>query len=318
MECAGFTVLPDKFDGRFLNEDAVFSAEELQLFSEHYFTKYGMEDYLNMNLASKLHKQQSLASPAFETCKQLNMELQYFHLKATLCKLLESYDRKMLIDKCTSLMVTFISSVTLFDSTFLEELDKCYNTVIILNKMMQYSTWCDYSIVETLIKICDCFEGAELLKQFENQINFTASLNDYLIPAPSSRMIPSESSPYTLMTTKYVHKGSELVVQSIGVIKSLITKVCKMSSSGCQFLAISYTDHETATFYWQTQKKMVTVISNEILNNLEYLFKCGITEIALYPNVIIYTGKDVTNIESFAALYTDSDKHHVSLLQVRM
>ena len=300
LSLAGYTMLPENFeiildDG---SENVVWPSSP------------NKTSFLNMNLSTGSMKRQFLTLPDSKELKDvrefksLNVNIQYLYIIDTLYKLLESYDPRIFVDKCASLMASDIHNITLFSSKFLQQLSQCSNMLIVLKILMCYSTWCDHSVVKKLLESCECSEGLRLLEQFESQINFTLPITHFPILVPSSFMIPSETSDFAVMTTQCVQERSLLSLGHVRVLKSLINKISDVNDTGCQLLAKK---DNPLILFWLVPKSVVSLIGTKVQESYDDLHEVGIIEVAFYPSG---TGGS-TSMWSSSFLFSD-EKRDVS------
>jgi len=300
FESAGFTTIPEA-----LCDDVDSTETESLTLSQFYLDKFGINNFLGMNISIQSERQQFVTLPGYdEVIKKFdpsNVDIQYLYLMDTLCKLLESHDPRVFIDRCASLMASDTHNITLFSDEFIKKLNECGNTAVMLKSIMCYSTWCDHSVLKKLLQgseSCDFSEGLRLLEQFENQIDFTLPIIHFPISVPSSHMIPSESSDCTVMITQCLQEHSLLSLEHIRVVKSLITEITDMNDTCCQFLAKK---DKPFILFWLVPRSVVSFINTKLQDSYDHLYENGITEVAFYPKV---TNSDV-NIWSFDFLFTD-------------
>ena len=249
-----------------------------------------------MNILIKSDKQPFVVLPGYGKVikkfnpSKFNVDVQYLYLMDTLCKLLESHDPRVFIDKCASLMASDTHNITLFSKRFIKQLSEQNNTAIILKNLFCYSSWCDHLVIKKLLEICDFSEGQRLLEQFESQIDFTLPITHFPISVPSSHMIPSESSDYTVMTTQCVQEHSLLSLEHIRVVKSLITGITDMNDTCCQFLAKR---DNPVMLFWLIPRITVSLISTKMQEKYNHLHESGITEILFHP---IIASPNTTNL----------------------
>ena len=258
---------------------------------------------LNMNLSVKIQPTLSDYKEPKEA-ELLDVNIHYLYLIDNLCKLLESCDPGVFIDECFRLIASYNFNITLYSHEALKEFGEYHNVPIILRHLMCYCTWCDFSVVLKLLEICDCLDGVRLLQNFKRMIDFTKPIMEYPISNPDSLMIPSESSPYTVMVTKYELVNSPLSLKHIEVIKSLITEKCEITFISCQFLA---TTNDSQVFHWLIPKSVVPLIVNKVQEHSSYLHKSGIKELCLYP----YITGDNRKTLLITGLSTDSNIENV-------
>ena len=205
--------------------------------------------------------------------------IQYLHLIDELCKLMESCHcaPRVFIDKCTSLMASDMHNIPLFSDKILKDFGEYHNISIMLRYLMCFFTWCDLSVIQELLKSCGYLDGVKLLENFKHQI--IKPFTEYPVPNPHSLMIPSDTSPYTLMATLYEPKHSSLSLRHIEIIKTLITRSCEITSICCQFLA----KNVDQIFYWLIPKSVVPLIVRKAQEKCTYLHKYGIKSMSIFP-----------------------------------
>ena len=245
-----------------------------------------VKDCLKMNLSVKYKIKPLL--PDCKEPKESDVNIYYLYLIDNLCKLMESCDPRVFIDKCSSLMASYNYNITLYSDEILKEFGEYHNVPVMLRHLMCYCTWCDLSVVLKLLEICDCPDGVRLLHNFKHMIDFTKPITEYPISNPDSLMISSASSPYTVMVTKYELVYSPLSLKHIEVIKSLITEKCEITFISCQFLA---TTNDSQVFHWLIPKSVVPLIMDRVQEHSSYLHKSGIKELYIYSCT---TGKLLT------------------------
>ena len=231
--------------------------------------------------------------------KSPDINIQYLCLIDDLCKITESCDPGVFIDKCATLMASYIHNIPLFSDETLKDFREYHNVSVMLRYLMCYFTWCDLSIVLKLLEICDYPDGVRLLQNFKHQIDYTKPITEYPIFNPDSLMISSESSPHTVMTIHYELEHSPLSLKHIEVLKSLVTENCIITFMSCQFLSMSNNNLEA--FHWLVPNSMVLL--SKIVRSFNYLCNNGVKKI-IYPNLAI----EISNYSDVEDLYVeDSD-----------
>ena len=280
------------------NYDITLDGDDGQM--DHSLFSPSLDQYvkgcLNMNLSFKIQP----TLPDYKEPKEFDVNIHYLYLIDNLCKLLESCDPGVFIDRCASLMASYNHNITLYSDEVLKEFGEYHNVPIMLRYLMCYCTWCDLSVVLKLLEICDYPDGVRLLQNFKHMIDFTKPITEYPV---SSLMIPSESSPYTIMVTKYELVNSPLSLNHIEVIKSLITEKCEITFISCQFL----TTNDFQVFHWLIPKSVAPLIMDKFQEHSSYLHKSGIKEFYIYP----YITGDNRKTFLITALPTDSNIENV-------
>ena len=250
---------------------------------------------MNFTFKSKIHR---------SDCKESispDINIQYLHLIDGLCKLMESCDPAVFIDKCASLMASDNHNIALFSYVLLKDFREYDNVSVILRYLMCYFTWYDLSVVQKLLEICDYPDCLKLLEEFKQQIEVTKPITEYPICNPNPLMIPSDTSPFTVMATQCEANYSPLSFKHVEAVKSLITKTCEITSISCQFLT-----NDLQVFYWLIPKTIVPLMASKVQHNCSHLQKSGIMELSIYPTSVFFTGGN-KSLSLFAIFYTDSN-----------
>ena len=298
LQSNGFFNLADDYD--ITRDDDEDDDNDGQM-SIHPFLDQYVKDYLKLNLSVKNKTQ--LLLPDCKESKSPDINIQYLCLIDSLCKLMESCDPGVFIDKCASLMTSYIYNIPLFSDETLKDYDGYHNVSVMLRYLMCYFSWCDLSVVLKLLEICDYPKGVRLLQKFKHQIDFTKPITEYPIFTVDSLMIPSESSPYTVMAIHYELEHFSLSLRNIEMLKSLITEKYEISFISCQFLGIS---NNSQVFHWLIPKSVAALIVSKVRESYNYLLKNGIKKLFIYPIFSI-------EISLFAATVSTDSNADVSI-----
>lgn len=281
LQFGGFLKLPDDYDIA-LDDNEYEDNDDGQVHYSSfypYFYQYVLKDCVKMNLSIK-NKPQPI--PDEKVSKSPDITIQYLCLIDDLCKLTESCDPGVFIDKCATLMASYIHNIPLFSDEVLKNFREYLNVSVLLRYLMCYFTWCDLSVIIKLLEICDYPDGVRLLQKFKHQIDFTMPMMDYPISYPHSLMLPSENSPYTVMVTAYELESSLVSLKHMEVIKSLITEKCEITFISCQFLGIS---DDTQHFHWLIPKSIASFLVINVEKNWTFLNKSGIKNFSIHPHL---------------------------------
>ena len=254
-----------------------------------------IKDCLKMSISVK-NKMQTLfpdnKKPQESTLPDI--DIHYLYLIDYLCKLMESCDPGVFIDKCASLMASYHYNIPLFSDEILKEFSEYHNVPVMLRCLMCYCTWCDLCVILKLLETYDCQDGVKLLQKFKHTIDFTKPITKYPITTTDPPVIVSEKSPYTVMVVKYEPVNFPLSLKHIEMIKSLITEICEITYISCQFLA---TANDFQEFYWLIPKSVALLIVDKIQKNSSYLYKSGIKELLIYPGNNLVSTSDLSTDE---------------------
>ena len=216
-----------------------------------------------------------------------DIDICYLQLFDNLCKLMESCDPGVFIDRCASLMASYNYNIPLFSDELLKELSEYHNVPAMLRYLMCYCTWCDLSIALKLFEIYNHPDGVKLLQKFRHMIDFTKPITEYPVHNPDSLLVPSENSPHTIMVTKYEPVNCPLSLKHIEMIKSLIAEKCVITFISCQFLS---TTNDFQEFYWLIPKSVVPLIADKVKKSNSDLYKSGIKALSFYPGDNLISG----------------------------
>ena len=279
-------ILPDDYDIGHDNDDDYDG--QMDDLSFHPYTHQYIKGCLKMNVLIK-HKIRTLLPDhmKLQGFKLPDVYIHYLCLINNLCKLMESCDPGVFIDKCAILMASYNYNIPLFSDEVLKEFSEYHNVPDMLRYLMCYCTWCDLSVVLKLLEICDYPDGVRMLQKFRHMIDYTKPITEYPDSNPDSLMIPSENSPYTVMVTKYEPVNCLLSLKHIEMIKSLITEKCEITFISCQFLSIA---NDSQKFYWLIPESVVPLIADSIQKSSSDLYKSGIKELSFYPGDNLISG----------------------------
>ena len=279
--------LPDNYDITALDEDDV-NSDSLNSDDQanHSFSHFFLDRYVNsclkMNVSVKKQVQRSLPmqnilSADYNTKILTSTINRYLYVVDNLCKLMESCDPGVFLDKCSSFMASDVHNIPLFSSDFLKELDDYRDVSIMLRYLMCYFTWRDLSIVMELLKIRDFPGGVKLLQKFSDLVKFTEPAN-YHVFIPESLMVPSRSSTYTLMVN-----FTEIIFNAwdIEMIKLEICRICEITFIACHFLGTPYYNSKVF-LYWLIPKSVALLILSKAQQNWKHLYNCRIRKLSIY------------------------------------
>ena len=241
-----------------------------------YLDQY-VKDCLKMNLSIKSIMQPVL--PDHKEIKLPDVNIQYLCLIDDLCKLMESCDPGVFIDKCGSLMASYNLNITLFSDEVLKDFSEYDNASIMMRYLMCYCSWCDLSIVLKLLEICDYPDGIRLLQKFKHMVDFSKSFTEHPISFPNSLLIPSDASHFAVMVTIYEPEFFPISLKHVEVIKPLLTEKCEITFISCQLLGVAI---DSQTFHWLIPKSLAPFIASKIQENYDYFQRNGIKRSFIY------------------------------------
>ena len=215
--------------------------------------------------------------------------LKYLDLYDNVVQLLQSVHPRMLIDAVSQFVAidTYDTCVKQFSAEYMKQLSDCSNSVEVLVKLFPYSNCYDHSIMRELLEECNCSKGVQLLDEFDSRIDLMQPITDFPMFVPSTLMIPSDTSYYTVMAIKHKQEMSSLKLCHIGEIKSKLVQMCNLTKYS--FLFLTVTKSNPAFTYLLIPRNLLSFVSNMVWNFADFLYENGISEVAIYPNFVFST-----------------------------
>ena len=115
-------------------------------------------------------------------------------------------------------------------------------------------------------------------------------------------MAPSLSSAYTVLSIRCEYGENELVsLQYVNDVAKIMIEKFNFSQHSLQRLA---TRANPLMLYWMIPKCVVPLASKGVKEYLDFLKEKGFSEIAIYPNIILFAADNLT-CGSFALLSSE-------------
>lgn len=277
------------------SEDAHFSneASSIQMNYDETESKIFSESKMHQLLPGLDKSEKLTLSPTM-------LLIQYLDLCDSIIRLLQTLHPKQIIKIVANFVISEEQEVKLFSDSYIKSLNKVTSTVVILRSLFLYSSWYDCSVVEELVKECDCPEGVDLLDWFNLHIDKTLPISHYPLPTPSSLMIPDESSSHFVMAMRY--REEHFTLLHITKLKSFLLHTFEIKSYACILLGIA----NPGTLYWLLPNSVFTIICKKMLKHIDDLYTEGITEVAISPD-LVFTKSGKRSIQSLPQ-FTFEDK----------
>ena len=193
---------------------------------------------------------------------------------------------------------THHKTIPLFPSTYLEDL-KNNSSEEIFSRLSFLWTWNDHSILRALLEACNCQDGIKMLDEFESQIDTSQPMELFPIPPPSVKMAPPLSSAYTVLSIRCEYGQIELTsLQYVSDVAKIMIEKFNFSQHSLQLLA---TRASPLMLYWMIPKCVVPLVNKGVKEHLDFLKDKGFSEMAIYPNIILFAADNLT-CGSFALL----------------
>ena len=191
-----------------------------------------------------------------------------------------------------------VGHLALLPSDYLEDFSNSSSEEL-TNKFAFLWTWNNHAVLRALLEACNCQDGLKMLDDFKSQIDATQPMELFPIPSPSMKMAPSLSSPFTVLSVRREYDRDEPVpLQYVNDVATIITDKFGISPHALQLLAAQA---NPLMLYWMIPKSIVPLISRGVNEHLEFLKEKGFSEIAIYPNTILFATDNLSH-GSFALL----------------
>ena len=254
-----------------------------------------------------------LPSKITVAAKTIHIKFLYFIIQIK--QILQKCDKQVFLEACNKLYAYYSQSKveSLLPSDFFSSID---TTEVILNRLSFLWSWHNCSVIRTLLEACNCKDGLTLLDELESQIDLNQPIELFPIPRLSSKMTPSSSSSYTVLSIRSeLYQDQKAPLRYTREIAAILKKTFGISEHALQLLAVELTP---LTMYWMIPKSIVTFISREIHKYADILRYTGLLEISAYPSVILFPEVN-WSLRSFGMLCNDPQVnilHYVIVLLI--
>lgn len=214
------------------------------------------------------------------------IDIHYQVLHKELIEMLQVHDMQTLLTTLSSLQASEIHNINLYTRDYIEELQGCCSSSLLLMKVFSFSPWYDHSVIRELVTTCDCQDGIQLLDKYACQIDLLQSIKYYGTPHVFSfAKIPSD---HTLMAIKCKEIFSSLSLSRVYNMKSEIVKICDLTMYS--FTLMGVLDYGSDVFYGFVPNAAVSLIRTRLQQKSSCLHKIGVLEVAIFPGFSIQTG----------------------------
>ena len=221
-----------------------------------------------------------------------SLSIKFLDIKVQLAELLQSCSPKKIADHSASLTANVEGDIALFTTDFVESLKEAKTTPMLLQQLASYTNWCDHSIINTIVEVCDIPEATTLLTQFDNRIDPSQPLMKFPIPPPCNQMVPYDTSTHTVLAVQLNIQLHHSTLQNVLDTRSLLQQQCHITAHCLQLLAVANTSH--TIIYWTIPKHVAGLITSSVLQHQNYLHQNGIQQVAVYPGTALVTGSALT------------------------
>ena len=212
------------------------------------------------------------------------VRIRFLNTSAQVNKILQECDHKVFLEACSKLYAYASDSKVerLFPSNYISNITTIEE---ILKRSSFLWSWHNCSVLRTLLKACDCHDGLTLLDDFEAQIDEDQPIELFPIPRLSSKMAPSSSSAYTILSLRSEHyQNQQVPLRYTREVATILVETFRVSHHALQLLAVELSPLMS---HWMIPKSIVSLISTEIHQHISALRDNGFIEIIAYPNITL-------------------------------
>lgn len=159
-------------------------------------------------------------------------------------------------------------------------------------------TWSDHSVLRELLQFGKHTEARKFLDKFDQDLESfkSTSIKNLPFPRVTSKMVPmGNKHARTILAIKYEKLYNECTWKNITEVRSKLLTTFKVTRNTLQLLGVLRDDSEFTLIYWMIPKCVIPLITPTIsdLKSTGALYKSGITEISVYPNLHFSNGDNV-------------------------
>ena len=199
-------------------------------------------------------------------------------------KEVQQFYKSRLVQHCKGLKASDIHDIDLFSADQIREL----RVSNILLKLSGLFSWNNHSILKSLVS--GSSEAVELLDEFKSKLDPLQPITSYPIPCLYSKMIPTDTSTYTILAVRCDKELYQCTLQYVYDVQSVMIEKCGITQHCLQLLAVR---SDPTILYWTIPKCVVDLINTNVPLHSEYLYSRGILEVLVYPDLLLTTGDDV-------------------------
>ena len=196
--------------------------------------------------------------------------------------MLQTSSLQMVYEQCKSLMASHEHDISLFSTEYLSSLKECSQISAILQRLSPFFNWSDHSVLHELVKACNNREAAELLQQFDSQVDVSLPITEYPVPQPIPSMAPYDTSIQTVLAVKLNTELSKFSLQQVIELRGLIQKSFQITEHCLQLMA---TRKSSTILYWMITKRVSHLISSKIMQDPS-LHGGRVQEVCVYPGTL--------------------------------
>ena len=225
----------------------------------------------------------------------VRLNIQFIHLTNKIQACIKN--PRLLLDGLEKVMVNKDYAIQLFPKENL----KCFyglHPAVLFQALSIFWTWSDHSVLRELLKFGEHSEALKFLDKFDRDLQSFKSTTIKNLPFPrvTSRMVPmGNKHTHTILVMKYKKPYTECTWKNITEVRSKLLTTFKVTRNALQLLAVLRDNSKFTLIYWMIPKCVIPLITPTIvdLKSIGGLYKCGITEVSIYPNLYFSTGDNI-------------------------
>ena len=224
-----------------------------------------------------------LASEMILAAKSVHMK--FLNMTVQVNKILQQCDSQFFLEACNKLYayVSQSKAEPLFPSNYITNLDAVED---ILKRLSFLWSWHNFSVLRTLLEVCNCQDGLTLLEEFESQIDLNQPIELFPIPHLSSKMAPPSSSAYTVLSIRSkLYQDQQAPLHYTREVATILREAFSISQHALQLLAVQ---PAPLIMHWMIPGSVMSLISKEIHQHPSALRDSQFLEITAYPNITLF------------------------------
>ena len=207
---------------------------------------------------------------------------EFLDVKKQLEDILQACDAQKLFKECKNLMASQVHNIPLFSEEYLQSMNESNFVPAILRMLSPFFTWSDHSVLTTVVKACDIPEAAELLQQFDSQVDLSLPITEYPVPQPVPSMAPYDSSTHTALAIKLNTELSKFSLQQVIELRCLIQKHFQITEHSLQLMAAK---SSSTILYWVVPRSITHLINSQVIQDPS-LYGNKVQEVSIYPGTL--------------------------------
>ena len=211
-----------------------------------------------------------------------SVNAKFLDMKMQLENMLKASNSQNIYEQCKSMMASHDHNIALFSKEFLDSLKECNLASQILQRLSGFITWSDHSLLSVVVIASDNAEAAEILQQFDAQVDLSLPITEYPVPQPIPSMAPYNMSTQTVLAVKLNTKLTMFSLQQVLELRCLIQKNFQITKHSLILMAAK---SSLNILYWVIPKCVSHLINSKIMQDVN-LHESRIEEISIYPGTL--------------------------------